>query len=215
METELKLRFSSREEMRNLCNQEWFASILLPNSEKTVYYDTKYFDTIDHVLRSYKTSIRVREIRDGDYIHTVKIGGSSQDGLHQRYEWNLETTDNQFDVECFLQNAISDGDPAEILYDVMKVVKDVELYSICRTSFERTFSLAGYGDSLLEICLDYGSLYAKDAQDNVCEMEIELKQGDVRDVLALGDEIVMNTNAVRDNRGKYARCLALLDEKMI
>jgi triphosphatase len=215
LETELKLRFSSREEMLNLCDQEWFASILLPNSEKTFFYDTKYFDTKDQILRSLQTSIRVREIRDSDYIHTVKIGGSSQDGLHQRFEWNLETIDNQFDAETFLQNAISDGDPPELLSDVLKKCSDFELISLCSTSFERTLFLAGYGDSLLEICFDYGNLFAPDKEDRVCEMEIELKQGDVRDVLSLGEEILLHTAAVRDNRGKYAKCLALLDEKFI
>jgi triphosphatase len=213
LETELKLRFSSREKMMSLLDEEWFSSILLPNSEKTEYYDTKYYDTEDQVLRSMQTSIRVREIRDSDYIHTVKIGGSSHDGLHQRYEWNLETTDDQFDVDQFLQNAVSDGDPSDVLLNVMQRIAGFTLFSQCRTSFERNLSLAGFGDSLVEICFDYGTLYANDLQDSICEMEIELKQGDVRDVLALGEEIVHHSDAVRDNRGKYARCLALLDEK--
>ncbi len=211
METELKLRFSSKEEMLKLRSEEWFSGILIPNSDKTEYYDTKYYDTKDQLLRSFNASIRVREIRDGDYIHTVKIGGSSRNGLHQRYEWNLESDEDHFDVESFLENAISDGDPSEILSDVLLSISGAELVSSCRTSFERTMSLAGYGDSLMEICFDFGSLYAKDEKDAVCEMEIELKQGDVRDILALGEEIVLQTNAVRDNRGKYERCLAMLD----
>lgn len=213
METELKLRFSTREKMMSLLDEEWFASILLPNSEKIEYYDTKYYDTEDQILRSMQVSIRVREIRDSDYIHTVKIGGSSHDGLHQRFEWNLETTEDHFDIDQFLQNAVSDGDPSDMLWNVLHKIAGVALVSECRTSFERKLSLAGFGDSLVEICFDYGTLYANDAEDSICEMEIELKQGDVRDVLALGEEIVNHSGAIRDNRGKFARCLALLDKK--
>lgn len=211
METELKLRFSSSEEMMKLWRAEWFADILIPNSEKTEYYDTKYYETKDRSLLEFSASIRVREIRDGDFVHTVKIGGTSRDGLHQRYEWNLETTEDEFDAETFALHAISDGDPAEILTAVLDSISGKELIPICRTSFERTLSLAGFGDSLLEVCFDFGTLYAKNEQEKLCELEIELKQGDVRDVLSLGEEIIAKTNAVRDDRGKYARCLALLE----
>lgn len=211
METELKLRFTSREEISKLWNAEWFTDILIPTSEKTEYYDTKYFETKDRTLLAKSASIRVREIRDGDYIHTVKIGGTSRNGLHQRFEWNLETTEDEFDAQVFAQHAITDGDPSEILEEVLAALSGKELTMICKTSFERMLSLAGFGDSLLEICFDYGTLYAKTAQENLCELEIELKQGDVRDVLALGDEIIAMTGAVRDDRGKYARCLALMD----
>ena len=211
METELKLKFTSREEIMKLWNAEWFVDILIPNSEKTEFYDTNYFETQDRTLLAHMASVRVREVRDGDFVHTVKIGGKSRDGLHQRFEWNLETTEDKFDADAFSEHAITDGDPSEILEEVLKSISGKELTMICRTSFERTMSLAGYGDSLMEICFDTGSLYAKNAQEDLCELEIELKQGDVRDVLALGEEIISQTGAVRDDRGKYVRCLALLD----
>lgn len=211
METELKLRFTSRDEIQKLWSADWFNEILIPTSEKTEYYDTKYFETKDRALLAHGASIRVREIRDGDYVHTVKIGGTSRDGLHQRFEWNLETKEDEFDPQVFSQHAITDGDPSEILEEVLDSISGKELTMICRTSFERTLSLAGFGDSLLEISFDYGTLYAKNEQEVLCELEIELKQGDVRDVLALGDEIILQTGAVRDDRGKYARCLALLE----
>lgn len=213
METELKLKFTSRKAILELWNTEWFFDILIPNSEKTEYYDTKYYETKDRLLLTFGASIRVREIRDGDYIHTVKIGGTSRDGLHQRYEWNLETIEDEFDSDVFSQYAVSDGDPSEILEEVLSAIKGKDLSMICRTSFERTLSLAGFGDSLLEVCIDYGNLYANNAQEELCELEIELKQGDVRDIMTLGEEIIAQTGATRDDRGKYARCLALLDQK--
>jgi len=213
LETELKLRFVTREELFDLWSAEWFADILIPNSEKTEYYDTRYFETKDRALLALNASVRVREIRDGDYIHTVKIGGKSHEGLHQRFEWNFETTLDEFNAQEFAKHAVTDGDPPEILEKVLNAIEGKELTMICRTSFERTLSMAGFGDSLLEICFDIGSLIAKNAQEKLCELEIELKQGDVRDVLALGEEIILKTGAVRDDRGKYSRCLSIMERE--
>lgn len=212
LETELKLQFPTYEEMLKLWNAEWFSDILIPESEKTEHYDTRYFDTADHAVLACHASIRVREIQDGDYVHTVKIGGSSRNGLHQRFEWNLETDEDRFDPDIFLANAISDGDPVETLTDVLDVVRGKELVMICSTGFSRTVSLAGFGDSLLEVSLDFGTLSAAGSEEPICEMEIELKQGDVRDVLAFGEEIIAQSKAVRNNCTKYARCLALLQK---
>ena len=111
-----------------------------------------------------------------------------------------------------MNNAISDGDPAETLTDVLDTVRGKDLVMICSTGFSRTVSLAGFGDSLLEVSLDFGNLSAAGSEEPICEMEIELKQGDVRDVLAFGEEILSQTKAVRNNCTKYARCLALLRE---
>ena len=210
METELKLQFPAYDEMLKLWNAEWFNDILIPESEKTEHYDTRYYDTADHAVLALHASIRVREIQDRDYIHTVKIGGSSRNGLHQRFEWNLETDRDTFDPDYFLNNAISDGDPAETLTDVLDAVRGKELVMICSTGFSRTVSLAGFGDSLLEVSLDFGTLSAAGAEEPICEMEIELKQGDVRDVLAFGEEILSQSKAERNNSTKYGRCLALL-----
>ncbi len=210
METELKLQFPAYDEMLKLWNAEWFNDILIPESERTEHYDTRYYDTADHAVLALHASIRVRERQDGDYIHTVKIGGSSRNGLHQRFEWNLETDRDTFDPDYFLNNAISDGDPAETLTDVLDAVRGKDLVMICSTGFSRTVSLAGFGDSLLEVSLDFGTLSAAGAEEPICEMEIELKQGDVRDVLAFGEEILSQSKAERNNTTKYGRCLALL-----
>lgn len=210
METELKLQFPSYDEMLKLWNAEWFRDILIPESEKTEHFDTRYYDTADHAVLNLNASIRVREVQDSDYIHTVKVGGQSRNGLHQRFEWNLETDKDTFDADYFLGNAISDGDPSETLTDVLDVVRGKDLLAICSTSFSRTVSMAGFGDSLMEVSLDFGTLSAADSEEPICEMEIELKQGDVRDVLAFGEEILSQSKAVRNNSTKYGRCLSLL-----
>ncbi len=212
METELKLAFSSEAEMLALLEESWFNKILIPNSQKTENFDSYYLDTADQVLRGLFTSIRIRSGGEQGFLQTVKIGTTNRDGLHQRLEWNLESEEETFDPEYFLFHAISDGDPKDRLKTVLEAVEGKDLLMICRTNFLRTASLAGYGDSLMEIALDRGYLYAKDQEEYFCELEIELKEGDVRDVLALGEDIIAHTGATRDSRGKYSRCLALIDK---
>lgn len=212
METELKLRFPSKESLIVLWNQEWFQDILLADTVQTDCFATTYYDTKARDLSSFRASIRVRKTSHDGYIHTVKIARSAKEGLHQRLEWNYETDDDTFDPEIFRLNAVSDGDPATELEDVLKAVEGKELLPLCQTNFTRQYALAGYGDSLLEVAMDTGTLEGGSRTDEICELEIELKQGDVRDILALGDFIQTHTDAVRDDRGKYSRCLILLGE---
>ncbi len=211
METEFKLRFTSFEEMKSLWDEEWFRDILIPNSEKTEDYVTCYYDTENSILRSQRATVRIRLVHQGGYIHTVKIGKPGRDGLHQRLEWNLETDSEDFDPDYFAHNAISDGDPTDTLEELLLSIEGVPLRQICRTEFSRTLSLAGYGDSLLEVSIDSGFLYAGEKKEQFYEMEIELKKGDVRDVIALGEEIESKTQAARCSRSKFSRCMELTE----
>lgn len=211
METEFKLRFASYEEMKSLWDEEWFRDILIPNSEKTEEYTTCYYDTENATLRSQRATVRIRSVHQGGYIHTVKIGKPGRDGLHQRFEWNLETDREDFDSHSFAQNSISDGDPTDTLEELLSSIEGMALKEICRTEFSRTMSLAGYGDSLMEVSIDSGYLYADEKKEQFFEMEIELKKGDVRDVIAFGEEIESKTQASRCSRSKFSRCMELAE----
>lgn len=211
METEFKLGFTSLDEMRSLWDEEWFCDMLIPNSEKTEEYVTCYYDTENAALRSQRATIRIRSIHQGDYIHTVKIGKPGREGLHQRLEWNLETDREDFDPQYFIENAISDGDPTDTLEELLLSIEGKSLREICRTEFTRTFSLAGYGDSLMEVSMDSGYLIAGENRELFFEMEIELKKGDVRDVIAFGEEIEAKTRAARCSRSKFSRCMELTE----
>ena len=210
METELKLAFASKEDMDRLWKDPVFSSFVIPESEKEELCETVYYDSDHHLLREKGASLRVRAIRDNGYIHTIKCKADVKSGLHQRYEWNWETDESVFSAKAFGEHAISNGDPESILYGLLKEIRDIELAELFRTVFSRISFLTGYGDSLLEIAIDYGVIRANDQEDSICEMEIELKEGDVRDVIALGDEILSHSSAVLNSRSKYSRGFDLL-----
>ena len=98
MESELKIKFPSTEELHATVISPWFQNAVFQEDEKTEEYINRYFDTKEHILLDKHVSIRVRQILGENYIHTIKLGGKSIDGFSQRYEWNQEHSDGKFNV---------------------------------------------------------------------------------------------------------------------
>jgi inorganic triphosphatase YgiF len=48
----------------------------------------------------------------------------------------------------------------------------------------------------------------------ICEFELELKEGDARDLMELGRELIARYELEPENRSKLARCLALAGQEM-
>ena len=212
METELKMEFASAEDMDRLWEDPGFSSFKIPESDKEEDYETIYLDTEDLLLRKYGASLRVRSVNGDTYIHTIKRKIDEKDGLHQRYEWNCESSEDVFSVEDFAEHAISNGDPDSILEEILHLLSGQDLRELFRTVFVRKSFLAGFGDSLIEVALDFGSLRVDDREAPICEMELELKEGDVRDVIDFGEEILSHTEAKLDPRSKYSKGISLLSQ---
>lgn len=215
MESELKIKFPSPEELHATISSAWFKSAVFQEDEKTEEYINRYFDTEDHLLLDKHVSVRVRQIVGQNYVHTVKLGGKSIDGFSQRYEWNQEADAGRFDVKRFLDQAAICDDPIELLEEALAPIKSRDLVEICQTRFTRKTITAGYGDSLFEICLDDGACIAGDKSIPICEMEIELISGNTGDVIDFGHLVEDNSNGEFSNFSKYGRCLALLKGETI
>lgn len=210
METELKLAYDSLDELLAVQEKDWFVGVLLPDLPTRQRFENSYYDTEDFILRSQGAMIRVREIEGDGYVHTVKASAGNKDGLHQRFEWNFETDDEKFDVARFLKNAEICNDPFHIIEEILLPVTNVKLTSMFRTIFDRISYMVGYGNSIIELSLDYGKIIVSDQSEEICEMEIELVEGDVRDVISLGQVVLANSKCRTENRSKYSRCFDLL-----
>ena len=213
MESELKIKFPSSKELYEVVDSSWFKSAVFTEDEKTEEYVNRYFDSPSRVLLSKHVSVRVRHILGQNYVHTVKLGGKSVDGFSQRYEWNQDSKNAEFDVKRFLKNAAVCDDPIELLQEALVPVTDEKLIEICQTRFKRKTITAGFGDSIFEICLDDGACIAGDKSLPICEMEIELLSGNTQDVIEFGHLVENHSNGEFSNLSKYGRCLALLNEE--
>ena len=216
METEVKLAFNSKEELMGIIDAEWFSDYCLDAGKKDpVKLSNSYYDSKDRKLLKNGTSIRVRLYDDGEkthYEHTVKYGGSVVNGLHQRYEWNVDADSPDFDIDEFRRKACTgDDDPEEILNEALGDIKSEDLLCLCSTSFERTNYTFGFGDSIMEASFDIGRISAGGKHEDICELELELESGDVVDLKDMAQFLVENTSAVPYDESKYMRALKLLD----
>lgn len=219
METELKLRFLEADGQSAFLANEWANQLIMPDSKTTTEMLSRYYDTADMTLTRMKTSLRLRE-EGKARVATIKLGDLSRDGLHQRLEWSVtlgdedwpDTDDCRLDVTWFLKNAVSDGDPDDKLREILLHLQNQPLQEICQARFIRTAFDIGYGDTLIELALDDGELCVNEQTAPVNEMELELREGDVRDLMDLGEELKTRFPLVPELMSKYARCLALMQQ---
>lgn len=217
METEVKLAFKDKESLMSVIDEEWFADYCLdttpkePKKLRNIYYDTP-----DRELAKRGAVVRVRLYSSDEgeqYEHTVKFGGTVVNGLHQRYEWNVLTDSDEFDLTKFIKEASDNDDPVEILEEALEGIDASDLKPLCSTVFKRIVYMFGFGDSMMEVCFDWGKIIAGDKEEEICELELELESGDVVDLKDMAEFIVENTGAVTFDESKFRRCLKLLDEE--
>ena len=100
METEIKLGFIDKESLLAVADADWFRAYCIDNGDTSLLENT-YLDTNDLKVTGNGAMIRVRHY-SGDakdyYEFTVKYGGGVSDGLHRRFEWNVKSDTDSFDV---------------------------------------------------------------------------------------------------------------------
>jgi len=141
--------------------------------------ESVYFDTPDSLLRKSGYVLRVRRTQKG-YVQTVKAEG---DGLIERPEWEQAVPGAEPD------RAALNATPLAALLD-----ENPQLAALFSVSIERSTYLIKQGRSLIEVALDHGRVRKPDAARSsdttfISEIELELKDGSVADLFALGSEI--------------------------
>lgn len=220
METELKLRILNPVDAQALFDHDWVAPLLMPGSERQMKMHSLYYDTEQGDLNQRMATLRVR-LENELTVMTIKLGEKKQASLHQRLEWNLILSEETwepdlsegFDAQAFLKYAVSDGDPDDELKEILELIDEKPLIPVCEARFIRTAWDIGYGDTLMELALDDGYLKGGALQETLLELELELKEGDVRDLLALGESFMERLPVEAEHCSKYARCLDLLEQE--
>ena len=215
METEAKLGFNDKESLYALTTSDVFLKFCDDdNTPEPLLLENSYLDTEDMSVSHRGGMIRVRHYNsktEDFYEFTVKYGGFVSDGIHKRYEWNVRSEDGRFSVEGFKQNAANDNDPSDLLSEVFCDIKDEDLKVICSNSFTRTVYNLTYGASGIEACFDSGVITNPDNSmtDEICEMELELINGNVEDLNNLKDYFIEKTGCFPFENTKYKRTLAM------
>ncbi|MCK3657359.1 adenylate cyclase [Pasteurellaceae bacterium Pebbles2] len=139
--------------------------------QKKIFLGNTYYDTAEAYFAQRKMGLRVRS-ENQQFVMTLKTDGKVTGGLHIRPEYNFPLNSSQPDVSL-LQGLSEYQFPAEL-----------PLQPIFSTDFQRTLWLIECGQhSEIEVALDRGEIQAGEQKQPICEVEFELKCGNMQDLL--------------------------------
>ncbi|MGI4849151.1 MAG: inorganic triphosphatase [Janthinobacterium lividum] len=136
--------------------------------------ETIYYDTPDFALQRQQAALRVRRTADG-WVQTLKAGGSVDNGLHRRHEWESAVSTATLDLPALI--AMLDDHPQ---WQAMLASPELgaRLVPVFATRFRRTAWLLHLpGQAVVECALDEGEVRCGALQAPICEVELELKAG--------------------------------------
>jgi inorganic triphosphatase YgiF len=180
-ETEIKLRVS-RETLAALREHPLLKKRNKSGWERRELMN-QYFDTPERDLAQAKVALRLR--KDGDeVIQTLKTRGQSVAGLSERneYDWNLPKAKldvKKLDGECW---------PESLAELDKKTLKPIFTTDFVRERAEIAWG-RGKTKVVIEAALDLGHVVVGKQKEEICELELELREGEPAALLELAAEL--------------------------
>jgi triphosphatase len=165
----------------------------------------QYFDTPERDLAAAKVALRVR--RDGEqFIQTLKTRGQSVAGLSERNEWDWNLAKAKLDLK-----KLDDSCWPAALAELDKK----QLVPIFTTDFIREKAEIAWGRGkakvVIEAALDLGKVIAGEGEEEICELELELRQGEPEALLELAAELAADLALMPCDISKAERGYRLFD----
>ncbi|HEY3597985.1 MAG TPA: CYTH domain-containing protein [Paraburkholderia sp.] len=161
---------------------------------RPIALDNLYFDTPALALARSKSALRLRRAPEG-WLQTFKTLGTAQSGLHSRHEWEIPVAGPALEIEALLR-ACDDAHAAAALRDAAP-----QLVELFRTHFTRTLWHIGEKSGTdIEAAIDQGEAVAdvngETRRSPICEIELELKNGDEAALHALASELTASVRGL-------------------
>lgn len=202
-ETEIKLRVS-RETLAALREHPLLKKRNKSGWERRELMN-QYFDTPERDLAQAKVALRLR--RDGEeVIQTLKTRGHSVAGLSERneYDWHLAKPKldvKKLDGECW---------PEELAELDKKTLKPIFTTDFVRERAEIAWG-RGKAKVVIEAALDLGHVVAGKQKEEICELELELREGEPAALLELAAELAATLALMPCDISKAERGYRLFD----
>ncbi len=164
----------------------------LAGEERVAQLRSVYFDTPDRDLWRRGMGLRVRATGKG-FVQTVKL--QDGEGAYQRGEWETPVEAERVDLDALA------GTPAAEALDG----RAQDLEPVFTTAFERRARLCRRGGAVIEAALDQGEILAGALKAPICELELELKEGDPSALFALAGSLTRDVGAGLSFEGKAER----------
>ena len=202
-ETEIKLRVS-RETLAALREHPLLKKRNKSGWERRELMN-QYFDTPERDLAQAKVALRLR--KDGDeVIQTLKTRGQSVAGLSERNEYNWDLAKAKLDVKKL------DGEcwPEQLAELDKKTLKPIFTTDFVRERAEIAWG-RGKTKVVIEAALDLGHVVAGKQKEEICELELELREGDPAALLELAAELAATLALMPCDISKAERGYRLFD----
>ena len=199
MGTEVELKLAAPPSvLRQAMHARWLAKAATEQVNRR-QLTSDHFDTPDFARRNNGITLRVRK-SDTTNLQTIKATGSD---IVQRDEWEDEIDGDRPKLSLArhttLEPLLSD--------DIEK-----ELRPVFETSVERVVIPLRFGRSDIELAFDRGRIHTSDHRHlNISEFEIELKDGDRRDIAILARRLAKAFAIAYEERSKAQRGYALAE----
>jgi triphosphatase len=172
VETELKLRIAS-EQLARLKRHALLKAHTVSRPVTRRLYNI-YYDTPKLQLHGSGMALRLRHA-GRQWLQTLKGGGSVQAGLHRRDEWEVPVNGPALE----LSGLSADWDE-HLPRSLRKRLRPVFV-----TDFSRSSRMLDFHGAGIELCIDQGEIGAEQRSIPVCELELELKSGEPRQLFEL------------------------------
>ncbi|QEA37911.1 CYTH domain-containing protein [Pistricoccus aurantiacus] len=159
-----------------------------------------YYDTPQGHLEKARMALRLRRTEDG-WLQTLKTAGRENGGLSQRDEWEWPVVSNRLDLRELAALPPMQGWAPETL---------AALAPRFSTDFQRTRWLVEQQESSIEVALDRGEIRTGQSRVAICELELELEQGQAAALWALAETFAKQLPLRPAALSKAARGGALL-----
>ena len=201
-ETELKLSVSENQlsALKTLPFWEKFSI----KSPATFHLGNIYFDTEDRALNRAAAALRIRT-KNGTFFQTLKTKGESINGLTRRGEWEWPIEAPELDIAGL----------KERWPESLGVFPEAELQPLFSTDFDRTSWHLEWSEpaARVEVVLDVGYVKSGDLKSRICELEIELLEGDEAALMAVAKELSKQIKLEPSDQSKAERGFELLRQR--
>ncbi len=171
MSTEIELKLQLTPKMaKKLASHPLLANIA-PQKQRLL---NTYYDTAQLELHARRIAMRFRK-KGWQWLLTVKSAEPASGGLAMRSEWETQATPGVFDF--------SHVDNEELRHFLEQASGQLE--PVFTTDFRRQIWHVPFGESLIELAVDRGTIESRGKSTPICEIELELLSGQVADIFGL------------------------------
>jgi triphosphatase len=209
MEREIELKLLAPSNAGDTIERDFLPCLSGSWTTETVELSNYYFDTPKRMLREHDIGLRIRG-NGKKFEQTLKTAGKSISGLQQRPEFNVPLPAPR-DKQPLLPNlALFDASAWPSSFDVEYAQQHIATLFI--THFTRTsYLLELRPDCQVEMVWDRGHVSAKGQSQVICEIELELKKGEVTDLFDLAKLLLSFMYLTLGNDSKASRGYRLAD----